>query len=200
MIYHFDPTGALTSLIDDYGNTQMWTYDGTGRLQRVQDSVSGRYLDLYYGGDGRLSTIQDSTGRQVQYGYDGNGDLTTVTDPLNRVTTYSYVQGRFVPLLARIQDAWGRVITDITYDSTDRVLSYTEDGERFTYTYSYSGNANQTAKNYDLNSGGSPWVYSTGTFGQITNAATPAGSGGAAKSTVPTTATEISSRRPTRSA
>ncbi len=80
MIYHFDPTGALTSLIDDYGNTQMWTYDGTGRLQRVQDSVSGRYLDLYYGGDGRLSTIQDSTGRQVQYGYDGNGDLTTVTD------------------------------------------------------------------------------------------------------------------------
>jgi RHS repeat-associated protein len=180
-LYHFDSTGALISITDDYGNIQNWSYDGSGRVQKVTDVLSGRYINVFYGGDGRVSSLQDSGGRQVQYGYNAAGNLTSVTDVLTHVTTYTYTQKRFAPLLTKIQDNWGRTISDITYDAVDRTTSYTDAGESYTYTYNSSG---QTAKNYGLNANGNPWLYGTDGVGLISSIAAPSGSGGGTKSTV----------------
>jgi YD repeat-containing protein len=46
-VWLFNQDGSLASMTDEYGNVQSWTYDGNGRLQRVTDVASGRYLDVY---------------------------------------------------------------------------------------------------------------------------------------------------------
>src|SRR6266540_1577709 len=143
----FASDGSLLAMTDEFGNALSWTYDGSGRLQQVADAAgSGRYFNVFWGADGRISAIQDSAGRQVQYGYNAQGNLTTVTDAAGRVTTYSYTAGRFSSMLSQIRDHWNRVVSDITYDSSDRVRTYSESGETYTYTYSYSGNPAVTAK------------------------------------------------------
>lgn len=175
-ILHFAIGGSLLSMSDDFGNTLQYTYDGNGRVQRVADlSGSGRYLDVFWGADGRLSTVRDHTGRQVGYFYNGQGALTTVTDPLGGETHYTYVQGRYAPLLATVKDNWDRLVTEITYDASDRVRSYTEDGETWTFTYGYQGNPLRTAK-ADLQ--GNTWVFTFLPSGLITDREPPANSGG----------------------
>jgi RHS repeat-associated protein len=173
---HFAADGSLLATTDEFGNALNWTYDGSGRLQQVADaSGSARYLNVFWGPDGRISAIQDSAGRQVQYGYNAQGNLTTVTDAAGRVTTYSYTAGRFSPMLSQIRDHWNRVVSDITYDSTDRVRTYSESGETYTYTYSYSGNPAVTAKT-DTAGKISQYTFSPG--GPITDRAPPSGGGG----------------------
>ena len=137
--YHFAPTGELLSITDRYGNLQNWTYN-SGRLDRMTDIPTGRYIQFFYGADGRVSAVQDSAGRRVEYTYDVDGKLSTVKDPLNHLTTYSYTTGSFGPLLSQIKDHWNRVIASITYYDTDRVQTYSENG--LTYTY----NADSTQK------------------------------------------------------
>ena len=56
------------------------------------------------------------------------------------------MQGRFSPLLTRVTDNWSRVVSDITYDSQDRVSSYTDEGETYSYTYGYGGSGSTTSK------------------------------------------------------
>lgn len=175
-VLHFDPTGNLASMTDDYGNVLQWVYDGNGRLQRVQDAGgSGRYFDVFWGADGRLSSVRDSSGRQIQYLYNASGALSSATDAASRTTTYSYVQGRFSPLLSRISDPWGRVITDITYDTGDRVRTYTEAGETYTYTYAYLGNSAVTAK---TDSQGNRFIYPFNGVGLVSDTTPPSGGGG----------------------
>jgi RHS repeat-associated protein len=171
--YHFSSTGALQSIADAFGNTLTLTYDGNGRLQRIADSAgSGRYLDIYYGGDGRISSIQDNTARQVLFSYGANGTLTSVTDPAGRTVNYTYTTVRFAPLLTRISDNWGRVITDVTYDVQGRTSTYTENGETYTYTYNYNGRTDQSSK---VDSAGNRWVYTYSPSGPITQRDFPGG-------------------------
>jgi RHS repeat-associated protein len=174
--FHFAVDGSLQTMTDDYGNALAFTYDGSGKLQRIADvASSGRYLNVFWGADGRISGVQDSSGRQVQYAYT-LGALTAVTDAGNRVTTYSYSQGRFAPHLSRITDNWSRVITDVTYDTSDRVRTYTENGDTYTYTYAYQGNTSLTAK---TDSSGHTYVYQFAAAGYVTDRTPPAGGGGA---------------------
>jgi len=175
--YHFNTTGSLTQRVDEFGNLQVWSYDGQSRVTRVTDSASGRYVDVFYGGDGRVSAVRDNTGNQVQYGYNGSGVLSTVTDPAGRITRYSYATGRFVPLLNQVQDNWNRVIEAVTYDSADRVATYTENGETYTYTYNYQGDPNKIAKTYTLNTTGTPWVYTVGNYNLVGSRTAPTGGG-----------------------
>jgi RHS repeat-associated protein len=164
--YHFSSTGAMQSITDEFGNVLTFTYDASGRLQHAADaSGSGRYFDVSYGGDGRISLIQDHTGRQVHFGYSTDGTLTSVTDPAGRAVNYSYTNVRFAPLLTRITDNWGRVLTDISYDMQGRTNTYTEDGETYTYTYQYNGRTDQSSK---VDSAGNRWVYTYAATGQIT--------------------------------
>lgn len=176
-VMRFDVDGTLAAMADDFGNTLAYTYDTNGRLQRVADTAgSGRHLDVYWGADGRVSSVVDHTGRTIGYQYWPDGLLHTVTDPLGRIRTYDPAPGKYVSLLGEIRDNWDRVITTITYDAQDRVHSYTELGETWTYTYNYQNNPARTAKADSL---GNTWVFVHGTGGLVTDAIPPAGTGGA---------------------
>jgi RHS repeat-associated protein len=179
---HFSSDGVLQLLTDDYGNALTYTYDTTsGRLQRVSDSSgSGRYLDVTWGPNGRISAIADNSGRTVQYSYNTNGTLWSVTNAAGQTTTYTYVTGRYSPVLSQIQDHWGRVICDITWDAKGRLKSYMEEGETFTYTYNYNNVATQTAKQ---DAGGNTWIYPTGTDGLVVEKRPPAIAGAASSFT-----------------
>jgi RHS repeat-associated protein len=134
--YAFAADGALLSIADDYGNALRFTLDATRRISRLDDdSGTGRSVELTWNPSGRLASVQDNGGRMVIYSYASNGTLTGVTNPAGQTTTYTYEQRRFAPQLSSIRDHWNRVLTDITWDSVDRVATYTEDGETYTMTY-----------------------------------------------------------------
>lgn len=170
--YHFSATGNLLEMVDDYGNTQSWTY-ASDRLQRVADSSgSARYVDITYGADGRISDVTDHTGRNVHYTYDSRGVMTAARNPAAQSTAYSYVNGKYVPLLSAVTDPWGRNVTTVTYDAQDRTRSYTDKGETYTYTYNYNGVATTTGKS---DSGGNVWVYPFGSGGLVSDSQPPGG-------------------------
>lgn len=165
--FHFRTDGGLESIKDDYNNTITYSYDGNGRLTQIFDGTgSGRYINVNYGADGRISSLQDSATRSVVYQYDTDGYLTRVTDPASRNTDYSYVQSRFGKLLTRVTDHWGRIITDITYDSAGRTATYTDAAEKYTYTYNYQNNPLQTSK---TNLANATYVFIFNQQGQITS-------------------------------
>jgi RHS repeat-associated protein len=174
---HFNAQGSLTAMTDAYNNTLSFTYDGgTGRLTQVSDATgSGRWMSFSYNPTGQIELIQDHSGRQVQYQYT-SGKLMRVIDPASRNTDYAYVDGRFAPLLSQIKDHWGRVITDVTYDSADRVSSYSDAGEVWTYTHNYEGNSHRTAK---TDSSGNIWEYNFNDDGQVVQTDPPPGTGSA---------------------
>ena len=127
-----------------------------------------------YAGSGHISGVQDSSGRQVTYTYNGNGSLASMTNPLNQTTSYEYVAGRFgdAAAMKKVTDHWGRVITEVTYDTKDRVTSYTENGDTFTLTYDYANLADQTGK---TDSNGNVYVTKFGKDMQVTNRTYPGG-------------------------
>ncbi len=173
-VLHFGVSGSLETMTDDYGNRLTWTFDGSGRPQTISDSAgSGRSLTVTWGPDGRIASVQDSSGRIVRYSYDGQAGLATVTDTATHVLTYGYVQGRFGPLLTRITDNWSRVISDITYDPVDRVKTYTDKGETFSYTYGYGGGST-TSK---TDSQGNAFLYPFGSNGLVSDTTPPTGGG-----------------------
>lgn len=142
---HFNADGTMGTMIDAAGNSVSFTYDGNGRLASVQDdSGSGRSISVTWGSNGRIATLTDFTGRTVSYTYDASGSLTNVTNPKGQVTTMAYAPGRFAPHMTSIRDPWNRVISDMVWQSDDRLLSYTEGlyngansaGEKYTYGYS----------------------------------------------------------------
>ena len=170
--YHFDATGNLTEMVDDFGNTLTLTY-ASDRLQRIEDSSgSGRYVDITYGGDGRISDVTDNSSRNIHYAYNASGTMTAATNAANQSTAYSYVNGKYVPLLNSVTDPWGRNITTVIYDAQDRVRSYTDRGETYTYTYNYNGVSTTTAK---ADSSGNTWVYPFGGSGLVTDSIPPGG-------------------------
>jgi RHS repeat-associated protein len=174
--HHYDSSGMLTTQTDEYGNALVLTYNGNGSLDRVTDGTgSGRYLEFIYGADGRVSSVRDSANRTVSYTYNVAGALTSVIDPVSRQTTYAYITGRFGPMLQSIRDHWNRLVTTVTYDSSDRTKTYTENGETYTYVYNYQNDPLKVSK---TDSSGRVWVYSFLATGPITSRVPPAGHGG----------------------
>jgi len=156
-VLHFNADGTLSSMKDEYNNAINYTYDGNGRIQRVADGAgSGRYVDVTWNtATGRISSVTDSAARTVRYTYDASGNLESIADAATPVgehsSSYSYVAGRFKPLLSRVEDRWGRLISRIEWDG-DKVKSYTDGdfndanppasaGEQ--YRYSYGGSNTQ---------------------------------------------------------
>jgi RHS repeat-associated protein len=135
-VYRFDDQGRLALMTDEFGNSIAVSYNASNQVQRLSDqSGSGRYIDVSWRGDGKIDFVHDSAGRTVQCAYDGQGNLSTVTDPAGRLTRYSYNTGTYGPVLTEIADNWNRPVTVITYDLADRVTSYSEHGETYTYSY-----------------------------------------------------------------
>ncbi|MCI0605747.1 DUF6531 domain-containing protein, partial [bacterium] len=176
MKYVYSSTGLLTQQVDEFGNALNFTRNPDGSVQRVSDGTgSGRYLEFLYGPDGRISTLQDSTGRSVSYVYNAQGALTTVTDAASKQTQYGYIDGRFVPLLNQIKDHWNRVITNVTYDTQDRVTTYTEAGDTQNYVYKYQGDPSKVSK---TDYSGYMWVFTFDSNGLVTSRVPPSGQGG----------------------
>lgn len=168
-VYSFTADGSVSSLTDDFGNVLTWTYDSSGRVQRVADSAgSGRYLDLTWGADGRVSTLTDNSGRQIKYYYDSStGTLTGVADPTVsgnaslRSTNYTYGTGRFGKVLTKITDRWNRVISSLEWYADGKLKSYTDGayddgapstsaGEKYTYEYHPTAPQPSTTKTSSL--------------------------------------------------
>lgn len=175
----FRADGGMASISDEFGNVTNYTYDVNGRIQRVADgSGSGRYVDVTWNPSGRIGSVTDSAGRTVRYTYAVNGQLESVADAATPVgqqsINYTYVSGRFSPLLSRVADRWNRVISAITWDSADRVHSYTDGafgtagatGEKYTYTYMPEGIAPEfiplTIKQHSLGSTTYKYIAATG--------------------------------------
>ena len=147
----FAADGALLFLKDDYDNTLRITLDAARRVQRIDDdSGTGSSLTVTWNPAGRIGSVQDHTGRVVSYSYNTNGTLASATNAAGHITTYTYEQRRFAPLLSQIEDHWGRVITDVTWDSLDRVRTYSEDGETYTMTYEPALVQPRTLKSHSL--------------------------------------------------
>lgn len=138
--YSFAADGALLTIKDDYGNTLRFTHDATRRITAVQDdSGTGRSLSVTWNPSGRIASVQDNSGRVVSYSYGTNGTLAAVTNPAGHETTYTYEQRRFAPQLTQIKDHWNRTLAEVSWDSLDRVATYSEEGESYSMSYGPTG-------------------------------------------------------------
>ena len=88
--YLFDEDGVLLEWGDPQGRVFTYTYDLSGKLERVTAPDGVRYIELSYDLDDRIASVEDHTGRLVSYTYDTNGDLTGFTDVLSESWTYTY--------------------------------------------------------------------------------------------------------------
>ena len=148
--YTFSANGYLSSMEDTSGNRLDFSYNSSNQLERVQNNL-GKYLQFSYYPNGKISQIADFAGRHVNYSYDAQGNLNAVQDPENRTMVYKYEspnpgQEHF---LTSITDNWGRIVAQEEYYPNDKLKSYTEKGE--TYSYVYNGQSSRTAKTDSLN-------------------------------------------------
>ena len=141
VVYNFDFSGRLTSLVDTVAvtgtvpNTTSLAYNGNDQLASI-NAPDGRTLTLTYDANGYLTGVTDPLGRTVTYTYT-NGYLTGVTDRRGKATSYGYTSG----LLTGLTDANGYTVTN-TYDAVGRVVSQSDRRGKVT---GFSYNGGQTA-------------------------------------------------------
>jgi RHS repeat-associated protein len=122
----------LVEVRDRYGNRQTLHYDGSGRLERVQDD-EGRCLIFEYGSCDLLEAVEDHTGRRVEYHHaDDVEQLVAVVLPAIEgypegiVTRYEYAGFRAHPAMrhniVRVVDPDGRTYLQNFYEQD--VASY----------------------------------------------------------------------------
>jgi RHS repeat-associated protein len=146
--YVFSDTGQILRQLDPQGNAAEFSYDTGGRLERVTESVSGRYLELDYDAEGRLISVTDPASRTTHFGYTLVATdpvtlslLTTITDTRNQVWRYAYtpipIPQSPIPtyLLSRITDPDGRVVEETGFDDWGRAISQTYRGEQVSLAY-----------------------------------------------------------------
>jgi RHS repeat-associated protein len=152
--YEFSPLGRLSQVIDRNANPITLSYDSSGNLILITDTV-GRQFSLVYSGS-LLTELHDPTGRVVHYAYDTSSRLQSVTNPAGGVMTFSYDNGG---RLVNIVDERGLSIVRNTYDGNGRVVSQLN-GRNFRTSFAYSSPAasdttvtdplgNQTIYSYD---------------------------------------------------
>lgn len=115
--YDFTPNGLLATIRDPNSNVLTLTYDGMGRLVRVDGT--GGHLNFTYGAQGYIERIIDHTGLVHAYGYTGDL-LTSYAEPEGDVWAYLYDSaGR----LSGVIDPDGvQIVTNEYCPSTGRVL------------------------------------------------------------------------------
>jgi YD repeat-containing protein len=93
----FDAQDRIFQWKDVDGNTQSFSYDGSGHLTGVTDQFGRKLTFNYYSsgvGNGLISSVSDSAGRSVQFSYTGGtysgANLTQITDPEGNKTTLVY--------------------------------------------------------------------------------------------------------------
>jgi YD repeat-containing protein len=90
--YVFDLAGKLQTSMDPQGQSFLYTYDSSDRLEQVSAAMdSTRFLHFDYDSQGRLLEVKDQTSRGVSFTYDEiTGELKTATDVLDNPWQYSY--------------------------------------------------------------------------------------------------------------
>lgn len=119
----YDVFGRTLSTTDNVGNVTTYSYDDSKRSVTVT-TPEGIQLTTFKNRHGEALKVVDGRGGVTQYTYDKNGQVTQVVNELNQtVATNQYDNsGR----LSDSIDANG-VVTHVTYDEVDRVLTRTVD-------------------------------------------------------------------------
>ena len=125
-VYDFDADGILTHWMDAQGFGWTYSYDENGRLDRVTDDTTQRYIDLDYYGQGRVESVSDHSGREITYSYNVAGDLETFVDVLDQTWTYTYDEDHRLRL---VTDPATKSVVHTEYDGQGRAYQqYFPDG------------------------------------------------------------------------
>lgn len=119
IVYDFNASGLLASVISPNGNKQGLTYNDLGQLTRLTDVV-GRAFNFEYDSSSHIAKITDPASRNISYAYDSSGNLISATNPAGGVTKYEYDSSH---RLTGITDALGNKAVTNVYDSSGRVIS-----------------------------------------------------------------------------
>ena len=151
-MYSYDPTGKLVEMYDSIGNTS-YEYDQAGRIAKVtiQD---GKQLEYKYDDLSRISEIVYPDGKSVKYTYDVLDNLKTVVDRDGNTTTYDYDAKNRVIKVTRPNGSY----TTISYNELDGVSKLennTAEGMVSSFEYKYNDKGQivkETATNKDVKS------------------------------------------------
>ncbi|MES2595714.1 MAG: RHS repeat-associated core domain-containing protein [Verrucomicrobiota bacterium] len=109
---------------------QIWTYDGTGRLTKIEDGKGAVHTLSYTGAN--LTGVSDGLGRTLTLTYTGSL-ITKIADQAAREVNYTYVAG----VLATVQDHGGQT-TIYASDIAGRPLSVTHPRGNTPFIQSYN--------------------------------------------------------------
>jgi len=134
----------LTQAIDPIGRTTNFAYasnaiDLTTITQTIAGGSQATIAQFAYNtgpnctAPHRVCTYTDAAGQVTTYTYNAAGQLASVTNPLSQKTTYNYDSANN---LSSITNANNLTTASFTYDSYDRIRTYT-DSEGWAVTYDY---------------------------------------------------------------
>lgn len=157
--YNYDNINRVTSMTTTKGtttiNTLLYEYDSNGNV--VSETRNGAETTYTYDSLDRLLSVTYSDGSSVTYEYDALNNRTKETYSNGDVKDYVYdkkYQLQEVKLNGQVTDTFtynesGAVVTHndktYTYDEWDRMSSYSDGTD--TYTYKYDANGIRTQKN-----------------------------------------------------
>lgn len=180
IVYRYDTAthgvGRLAQIADVTGSLS-WNYDALGRVTTRRQRTAGLDLSTVYTYDdkGRLATMTYPSGRQVSYAYDQLGRIGGISvdaqpvvtqvryHPFGRASGWNWGNGTSY---ARKFDQDGRLvefplgseIRTLTYDAADRILAFSDPGQRQDFDYDvlnrltgYQSGATQIEYDYDAN-------------------------------------------------
>lgn len=122
--YVFDAAGKLSRIEDRYGNPARLSYNPAGRLDRVTDQASARFIQFNYvspeSATSLLASVADNAGRVVTYTF-SSGVLATSTGPGPGPRRFTYTGDA---LMQTAGDENQHTIVDNTYDpTTHRIIN-----------------------------------------------------------------------------
>ena len=135
----YDEEGRKTSIIDEDGDGERYTYDDCGRISQVIDAKDDALVHVTYAYDddhgGRLASQTFSNGMVTSYGYDTIGRITAVTHVRNDETLadFRYEYDGCGKLLVSRNEVTGEQ-NDFSYDADGNLakIVYTDqDGNTF---------------------------------------------------------------------
>ena len=135
MIYRFDNSGRILSIVYLSGNTLSFQYDGD-KLRSVSNGTGS--FTFSYSGD-NIAAVTDSVGRSIHLSYDG-GLLTEVENPDGDSLRYAYDGNGY---LSSVQNLKGEIYVENEYDAQGRVVhQYAVNFGTFDFTYDFDGRHN----------------------------------------------------------
>ena len=141
--YTYDPIGRPATMTVVGQSQVSYGYDFADRLQTITQGTTGvsRSYDL----DGRLATVTLPDGIVETYGYDSASELTSITDTAGSTTLgtllYDYdPDGRRTSVGGTFARTGLPATFNGTYDSANRLTSYTQNGVGKTLSYDANGN------------------------------------------------------------